>query len=173
MEFLELLKYTLPALIVFITTYVVIRNLIMKDHRNERMKLVLKNREMITPLRLQAYERITLFLERISPNNIVMHQNKPGMSVRDLQQAILNTIRSEYEHNLSQQIYISPKAWGYVVTARSKLIKFINSNASKLHPEEPSLKLSQRLMEAMIEEEQSPTQQAIDYLKSEVQQLFG
>ena len=70
-----------------------------------------KNQSVVLPLRLQAYERMALFLERIDPNQLVMRIHTPGLTVSQEQNLLLTAIRSEFEHNLSQQIYISDPVW--------------------------------------------------------------
>ena len=172
MEILEILKYTIPALIVFFTTLFTIRTFVRAEEKRNHLKIVLRNKELITPLRLQAYERIILFLERISPEALIMRLNKPKMNVRQLQTEMLRVIRTEFDHNLSQQLYLSPKAWGYVVNSKSKLINFINSTAGKLNPAAPSIKYSTMLLEALMEDQKSPTQQAIIEIKKEIARLF-
>lgn len=108
MEILEIIKYTLPAAIVFLTAYFLIMALIKNDQDKRKHEIILQNQKTVTPIRLQAYERIILFLERISLESLIMRTNKKGISSKELQASMLNTIRSEFEHNLSQQIYLTP-----------------------------------------------------------------
>ncbi len=100
---------------------------------------------MITPLRLQAYERAILFLERISPENLIMRVNKSGFTCQQLQSELMQTIRSEFEHNLSQQIYISHGAWEMLKIARGRTIQLINSLAEKIPKDSPSINLSKAI----------------------------
>ena len=172
MEVLEILKYTVPALIVFFTTFVIMRQMIMKEQAREKLELVLQNQKPITPIRLQAYERLTLFLERITPHSLIMRVNKPGMTCAQLHQGLLQAIRAEYEHNMSQQVYISTKAWEVVKNARSGVIKLVNTSAEKFKPDEPALKLSTLILERSMEVEKHPTQVAIEFLKSELSEIF-
>jgi len=110
MEILEVLKYTLPALIVFLTAYFLIRAFIRNDQDKRKHEIVLQNQKNVTPVRLQAYERVILFLERISLESLIMRTSKQGMTSKQIQTSMLNTIRAEFEHNLSQQVYITPAA---------------------------------------------------------------
>ena len=86
-----------------------------------------ETRKAIAPLRFQAYERIVLFLERISPPNMVLRVNKAGMSKEMLQGELLRTVREEYEHNLAQQIYVSDEAWEQVKNAKEEVLSEINT----------------------------------------------
>lgn len=172
MEIVEILKYTLPALIVFFTAYLLIRSFIRNDQKRRNQEIILQNQKTITPIRLQAYERVTLLLERISLESLIMRVNKPGMTCQQLHQAMLSTIRAEFEHNHSQQIYITTKAWAVIKNARVNLTKIINTSADKVKPRDPALKLSTLILETMMEMDKAPTQVAIDFLKSEVNQVF-
>ncbi|MFP4042124.1 MAG: hypothetical protein ACLFPH_06815 [Bacteroidales bacterium] len=169
---LEILKYTIPALIVFFTAFYTLRMLIKNDQKKRNYELVLKNKSLITPIRLQAYERLTLFLERISPDALVMRLNKENRTVNQLQNEMLKTIRSEFDHNLSQQIYVSPKAWLMVKHARENTVKLINTTVQEMKPGEPAIKLSRVLLQKVMEEGQSPTKKAVQYLKEEVKNFF-
>jgi len=169
---LEILKYILPALIVFFTAYFTIKILIKNDQRKRDYEIIMKNKQIVTPVRLQAYERLTLFMERISPDALVMRISKDNLTVRDLQNKMLQTIRSEFDHNVSQQIYVSPQAWEVVKSARENIVKLINTTAQSLKPDDPAIKLSRLLLERFMEQEQSSAKVAIDYLKREVRSFY-
>jgi heme/copper-type cytochrome/quinol oxidase subunit 2 len=169
---LEILKYVIPALIVFLTAYLTVRALLRHDQKKREREIILKNKQMITPVRLQAYERLTLFLERISPDNLVMRFSKDNLTVSQLQNQMLKTIRSEFDHNVSQQIYISPRAWEVVKSARENTVKMINTTAQTMRPDEPAIKLSKALLEKIMEQQKSPSRVALDYLKREAGTFF-
>jgi hypothetical protein len=171
-EWLELLKYTIPALIVFLATYLVLQNMTKAQERRLRAEIVLGNQKLITPLRLQAYERMVLFLERISVESLVVRLNKPGMTVQQLHQAILLSIRQEYDHNLSQQVYLSASAWEVIQNARQNTLKLINSQLEHHKPDRPAIEFSRQLLEQLVEFEKLPTRTAIDFLKAEISNLF-
>ena len=113
----DILKITIPALIVFLTAWVLLRNMIRNDQDKRRQELILQNSRTVTPIKLQAYERIVLFLERISLESLLVRVSSSDMTASQLHSALLNTIRSEFEHNLSQQIYMSQQAWEVVRNA--------------------------------------------------------
>ncbi|HKK43301.1 MAG TPA: hypothetical protein VJ963_12885 [Bacteroidales bacterium] len=168
----ETLKITLPALLVFLTAWVLIRNMIKNDQDKRRQELVLQNSRTITPIKLQAYERIILFLERISLESLIMRVSTSDMTAAQLHSALLTTIRSEFEHNLSQQIYMSPKAWEVVRNARSGMIKLINSEAEKLPPKSTGMVLSKQLLEKLMDLDKEPTRAAIDFVKAEAARMI-
>ena len=168
----EILKITLPALIVFFTAWIILRNMIKNDQDKRRQELILQNNRTVTPIKLQAYERIILFLERISLESLLVRVSSSDMSASQLHTALLNTIRSEFEHNLSQQIYMSQQAWEVVRNARSNTIKIINSEAEKMPAKSSGIALSKLLLERIMELEKEPTRAAIDYIKGEIARII-
>lgn len=164
----DILLMTIPALIVFLTAWLVLRNMMKNDQDKRRQELILQNTKTVTPTRLHAYERIVLFLERISLESLLVRVSTPEMSAPQLHSALLTTIRSEFEHNLSQQIYMSSQAWEVVRNARSSMIKIINTEFEKLPDGSIGMALSKRLLEKIMEMDKEPTRVAIDYLKAEI-----
>ncbi len=171
-NFYEILKITIPALLVLLTAWVLIRSLLRNDQDKRRQELILQNSRTVTPIKLQAYERIVLFLERISLESLLVRVNTSGMTTLQLHSALLTTIRSEFEHNLSQQIYMSPQAWEVVKNARSNMIKMINSEFEKAKNSDNAMELSKRLLESVMEMDVEPTRAAIDYLKGEIGRMI-
>jgi hypothetical protein len=169
---IDILKITIPALIVFLTAWVLIRNMIKNSEDKHRYELMLNNSKTVTPIKLQAYERIVLFLERISLESLLVRVSSSDMTVQQLHSALLTTIRSEFEHNLSQQIYMSQQAWEVVRNARSSTIKIINSEAEKIKSDAPGMLLSKNLLESIMQLEKEPTRAAIDYVKAEVTRMI-
>ena len=171
--FFDILKVTIPSFIVFLTAYLLIRAFIENDQLKRRMEIKRQNQKTITPLRLQAYERIILFLERISPESMLVRIPGENLSSRQLQVQLLQVVRSEFEHNLSQQIYISEQAWEVVKTSKESTIKLINSAADQLKDETPAIELSKIILYSLMEANKvAPSSIAIKVLKNEVQQFF-
>lgn len=171
-EVLEILKYTIPALIVFLTSFLSFRFLIKREEKNKKYELLLNNQKYISGMRLQAYERIILFLERISPESMLKRVHKRGMTARQLQNELLSTITGEFEHNFSQQIYITPESWQMAVKAKENIVKLINTTAANFKPDTASIHLSKAILEKVMEMDQKPVAPALQYIRKEVQQLF-
>ena len=171
-NFYDILKITIPALIVFFTAWVLLRNMIKNSENKRRYELILQNSRTITPVKLQAYERIVLFLERISLESLLVRVSTSDMTASQLHSALLKTIRSEFEHNLSQQIYMSLQAWEVVRNARSNMIKIINSEVEKLPENSSGMVLSKQLLEKIMEMDKEPTRAAIDYVKAEIARII-
>jgi len=172
MEVFEILKYILPALIVFITSYLTIRTFLEKDERKQRHELNLNNQKLITPLKLQAYERIILFLERITPESLLIRVATGGIDVKTLQSFLLQTIRQEFEHNLSQQIYVSPQAWDAVKTAKESIINLINTASMRLTEGATPMEFSKTIIEMYLSVDESPSMYAINKIKQEIQEIL-
>jgi predicted O-linked N-acetylglucosamine transferase (SPINDLY family) len=169
---LEILKYTLPALIVFITAILILRAMIKNDQQKRNLEINLANQKTILPLRLQAYERICMLLERISPESMIMRVNQPNMKAQQLQNELINTIRAEFDHNLSQQVYISHEAWEMVKKARANIIQLINTASEQIKPDASSITLSKKILELVMEHNISPVGPALNFIKKEVQELY-
>jgi hypothetical protein len=169
---LELLKYTIPALIVFLTAYLILTKLISNEDKRRKVETILNNQKMFLPIRLQAYERMILMLERLSPQSLVIRTQKPNMTNQDLQSALLKSIRSEFEHNMAHQLYISDAAWEIIKSSKENLIRLINQNAISLKPDGPAIQLSKYILEKILDSDKDPLQKAILYLKTEIRTLF-
>jgi hypothetical protein len=161
----EILKITLPALLV-------IRSMLRDDQDRRRQELLLQTVKTITPVKLQAYERIILFLERISPESLIMRIARPEQTAQQLHSDLISTIRSEYEHNLSQQIYMSNEAWEMVKNARGTVVKLINNVATQLPPTATGEELSRLLIEEVLDMDSEPCRAAIDFVKAELARVM-
>ena len=102
-------------------------------------------------IRLQAYERLILLTERISLPGLISRMNQPGLSGRDTQYLLTQTIRQEFDHNITQQIYVSPEAWDAVRNLKEQNIHIINQVASYLPAEISGVELNKHLLEMIIE----------------------
>jgi len=171
-ELFELLKIIFPALIVFGATYFLIKNFLENESRKRLTDIRQANQSIVTPIRLQAYERITLFLERIAPNSLVMRVYRNGMSAKLLHGELIKTIREEFEHNISQQIYMSNAAWEVVRTAKEETTKLVNIAANSIQDSATGLELSQKIIEISGQLKKLPTQVAVEAIKKEIGQAF-
>jgi len=183
LETLEILKYILPSGVVFITAYFLLKIFLNSQEEIQKKELQTKMEELrlqikqqdkreLTPIRLQAYERMVLFLERISPQSLIFRVQNPGQTVMQLQTALLAAIRSEYEHNLAQQLYISKESWAMLRTAKEEVVKLVNTAASGLKPLDNGIELSKRVFELSVSADNKNTERAISMLKKDIHKLF-
>jgi hypothetical protein len=168
----ELLKYILPLITVFVFIYFILNNFLEDNLKQRQLEFRMKHQENFSPIRLQAYERLVVYLERITPSNIVMRVHKNGMSARMLQTELLKSIRQEYEHNIAQQIYISNAGWDLIKGAKEEMIKLVNASAAKVGDNADGIELCKVLLEITMNVDKLPTQIAMDYIKKEIRQSF-
>ncbi len=171
-DFLEILKYILPSGVVFATAYFLLKAFLENENRKKMLELKMANQTVSIPVRLQAYERIILLLERISPGSLVIRVTQPGMTAFQLQTALIQNVREEFEHNLAQQIYLSSAAWELTKNAKEETIKLINIAASKLNESASAIDLGSVIFELSAHNDKLPVTTAIEYIKKEVRQLF-
>jgi hypothetical protein len=168
----ELLKYILPSLVVLATAYYLLKMFLDKETEKTQLQMRIDVQKITLPVRMQAYERLVLLLERMEPAGLLVRINVPGMSAAQLQSALVQSVRSEFDHNLSQQLYVSTKAWEMVRNAREETIKRINSAATKLNPDATSADLASLILIDDIDAEQSTVKRALDVLKTEARTNF-
>ncbi len=125
----------------------------------------------IMPLRLQAFERFVLFLERIHPSNLVMRLNNPDLTSVQLQSILVRTIREEFEYNLSQQLYLSQQTWELVKNAKEDMVALINQATARAGDESMAEALVKNIFEMVIEKGKLPSEMALDQIKNELQAL--
>ena len=134
------------------------------DERSETLKVV-------TPIRLQAYERMALFLERIAPSSLVLRCWQPGMDLKLLQGVMTKNIRDEWEHNLSQQVYLSPGLWARIREAKDEMVNLVNSAAVSLPDTSDPTRLAAAIFASAATH--APVDGALDAMHKELHELFG
>ena len=169
---MELLQYTIPALLVLIVAYLLMHRFFKSEDERRTLELQKVNLQILTPTRLRAYERLTLLLERINPNNMLVNKIESSLDCLDFHATILNDIRREFEHNASQQIYVSESLWEDIEEARENLVQLVNASASQCKPGEPATKLANIVVEVYNTPEETALDVALGALKNEVKQLF-
>ena len=168
----EISKYIIPSLVVFGTAYLLIKEFLKREEKKLKLEVFLANQKEITPIRLQAYERLIIFLERIHPESLIIRENAAGMNNQQLQQKLLVAIRNEFEHNLSQQVYVSPRLWMLIKNAKENMIQLVNAEASQLLPTDSSLGLSKAVIEAHMQIQKPAVESAISELKEEIGNIW-
>ena len=170
MNFEVLIAFLLAGLIVFGGVYMLMNRFFKQESERRAWEWRKQNNDIVMPIRLRAYERIVLFLSRIEPKSLLLRFDFAGMTVLQLQQMLLQAVRDEYDHNVSQQIYISREAWVLVVNARENLTQLINTCASQLNTQADAMELANFLLAAYVSNEQSSIDLAINYIKNEMKQ---
>ena len=129
-------------------------------------------RSTILPLQLQAYERMALYVDRIAPQNLIGRIYQPGMSAVDMQIALVHHIKAEYEHNVTQQIYVSSQTWDAVKTLKDQTITVINQVATGLGPDAPAMDLNKHILEVFLEAGASPSELVAQIINAEAKKIM-
>lgn len=171
--FAEILKYTLPALIVFATAYFLIKQLFDQQSALHAQKLRLDAKKITLPVRFQAYERLSLLCERISLPNVLLRIRTQGMKVADLKLALMVAVSQEFDHNVSQQIYVSDTLWQIIRFAQQDVLNGIAQVAAELDHDAPDQILVDALFAYLDQKPSDPLIQAQTAIRTEIGQLFG
>ncbi len=171
-DLLDILKYILPSLVVFVAVYFVLRSFLENDSKKKILEIKMANQKTITPIRIQAYERMVLFLERINPNNLILRVNRKDYNAFQLQSTLIKTIWEEYEHNMSQQLYISTQAWEIVKRTKEDIIKLINTAAANLNDDADANELAKKIIELSLDNNKPIVVPALEFIKHEVNRIF-
>ena len=169
----NIMLVTIPAVTIGIGLYLVIRAFIRRDQDLRVLEIRAAAGKETRMLRLQAYERMVLFLERISPGVVISRVLSPDMVNHELQLAMIRDIRSEFEHNLTQQLYISSDSWNLIVSAKDEIIKAIGLIASHMPADTGGQQVARVILESMDKSGQMlPNHTALEYLKNEARGLM-
>lgn len=166
---IEIVKMSASGILVLIMAYIILDRFFRNAERKRYFEMKKEAAKALNPIRLTAYERLALFLERINPESLILRTQAPGMSSQMLHLALITTIREEFEHNVTQQIYVSNDVWLMVRGAKENLLMFINTIASQMPDNVPAVELGKVLIEKYNESESAtPIQAALEGLKKEV-----
>jgi hypothetical protein len=169
-KIIELLSYTIPSAVTGLVAYYFFVAHTKNEERKMKLTLLKENQKQALPIKLQAYERMTLFLERINPSKLIIRISSVNNDKEAYASSIINAIEQEFEHNLSQQIYISNKCWSVIIASKNATIQIIKKTASI-----ESIKNAQELREEILKallNNTPPSTTALAFIKEEVKDLI-
>ena len=169
---IEILKYCIPAICVLLTTWIVMHKFYKSENEKRLWELKRLSQKEISPLRMRAYERLALLLERTTPEHMLIDLNLAEMTPLQVQAHLMHATRLEYDHNLSQQVYVSEEVWKLIENAKNQTIAFINSIAQQLPPQSTALEYAKMLITAYATNGDTPNELALQALKKEAQTLL-
>jgi len=172
-EFIEVLKYTIPGLILLAGVFGLLYYFNNKEKGEQRIDLLTSNYKILTPIRLQAYERISLLLERIHPEALIQRVNNRNLTAGQAKMLLIESVREEFDHNLSQQIYIGSSTWQTIKNAKEQIIRTINITSSEVDPKKPGILFLKSFLEKYNELQTQPIETASEIVKKEVRQYFS
>ena len=169
---MEIIKYCIPALIVLFATWIVMYKLFKNEAEKRAWEMKLKTQKEISTIRLRAYERLTILLERTTPEHLLSEMPIAEMTVDQIQKRMIQTVKMEFDHNMSQQIYVSDELWDKIILARNEVANFITAVTPQIAPETQGLEYAKMLIQAYKSNGTTPHQLALISLKNEVQALL-
>ncbi|WP_322549482.1 hypothetical protein [Flavobacterium psychraquaticum] len=169
-KLLEIAAYTLPALITGGVAFVMMQKFYNSEESKRKFELLRENQKQALPIRLQAYERVVLLLERINPTQLLLRVAPISKSKEDYATLLTHNIQTEYEHNLTQQIYLTAETWDIILKAKNSTVQMIRKNAIREDIVDAD-KLREAIMLELTEVE-SPSSIAISFLKEELKRVF-
>lgn len=162
----------LGGIIAVTAAYFLLRGDIQNYFRFKALESHKDNRATLFPLRLQAYERLLIFIERINPSNLLVRVHQPGIELSAFQALIVNEVNTEYQHNVTQQLYINTASWSVVRKLKDDTVAMINNAAQGLPADATGLDLSKKILQHMSSIEENPYLLTIDLLKQDIHILF-
>lgn len=168
-DIFQLFAFLLPAVVTGAVAFYFFRLHTRNEDGRRRFLLHKDSQKDTLPIRLQAYERMVLFLERIAINSLVVRVAPKSTDKSDYENLLIKQIETEFEHNLSQQIYMSDECWNIIKAAKNATIQMIRS-AGMSDTDSPD-KLREDILNQTMDK-QSPSATALAFVKKEVSELW-
>jgi hypothetical protein len=169
----DIFKFSISGVFIFFVAWYFIKPMLLQNLNFQRVELKKSGLQHTLPLRLQAYERSVLFIERINPSNLLVRLHTPGMSASQMHQIVLAEIRSEYQHNISQQIYVSDISWSVVKKIKDETIGIVSSALNALPPDASAMDLNKSVLTHLAGLDiENPYDMALSLVKRDIQHLF-
>lgn len=169
-DLIEILKYTIPSLITGGVAAYFLKQMVANENNKRKFEAFKEKKQQSLPIRLQAYERMTLFLERIQTESLCYRINPENTNKIEYAKSLIANINAEFEHNLVQQIYMSSECWNVILTSKTTLMNQITATSMR-----DDLNTGEDLRNTLLKEykpEESPIQVALLYIQKETHQLF-
>ncbi|HAB35107.1 MAG TPA: hypothetical protein DCE58_00750 [Cryomorphaceae bacterium] len=170
--FYDTLRTVFPSILILIVVYLMMSGFLDNEDKRRRSERLATSQKQALPIRLQAYERLALLLERISPTSLLLRVKASSLNKSEYLLLLQQSIRAEFEHNLSQQVYVSEHVWDMVSTAKSAMVSLINTVAAELPEDATGAELSKAILNKTMEMGPLPTRTALAVLRREIAQEF-
>jgi Na+/H+-translocating membrane pyrophosphatase len=172
-QILEILKYILPSVVVLIATTMIVNKFLVKEIERKQLSIFAQNSDSAMKLRLQAYERLTIFVERMNAKSLISRYYVQQATAQDVQIAMVQGIRAEYEHNLSQQLYVSHEVWQTITTVMEQEITMINRIGASCEMGASATEFIKKISEYIVNTESTiPTDIALETLNKEAKRIL-
>lgn len=169
---LELLKITVPALVVFATAYYLVKKHLDTSVRLRQMELKQSALHTTVPMKIQAYERLAVFCERSEIMSLLSRFYDADMRCKELLFMMVGAIKQEYEHNVSQQVYVSDNLWKIIKLARNQNIAILESIGTSVGLDASAADLHQAIRKHLSEHPENPLGTAQAAIRQEASLLL-
>jgi hypothetical protein len=169
---LDILKFTIAGAGVIWIAFYLVKPYLDKQNQVQLLELKRSVSSQTLPLRLQAYERVVLFIDRINPANMLIRLNAGGLSAVDLHIVIVNEIRTEFQHNVTQQIYVSSRVWAVMKRVKEDTMSLVNNAIKGLPQNATAMELSKTVLIHLSQLEDDPYEIAINLVRQDLEELF-
>ena len=168
----DLLVLSFGIFAALMAVYYVLKNEIETFFVINNRELKKESRAHLLPLRLQAHERLIVFVDRLNPANLLVRLHQQGIELTTLQAGILNEIKSEYQHNITQQLYVDSVTWNVVKKLKDDTVAMINHAVNELPANSNGIELSKAVLQHMATMKENPYDLTIELIKKDIQKLF-
>lgn len=169
---IDLLVLSFGIFIAFLAVYYVLKNEIVSFLEIKNLRSKKQDHAHLLPLRLQAHERLIVFVERLNPSNLLVRLHQQGIELATLHAGILNEIKSEYQHNITQQLYVDNVTWNVVKKLKEDTVAMINHAVIGLPNDANGIELSKSVLQHLATLKENPYDLTIDLIKKDIHQLF-
>ena len=168
----DILKYTISGLGIVWVAFYMVKPYLDRDEKMQLLEFKKAISSQTLPLRLQAYERLVLFIERVNPANLLIRLNGPAYNAHELYSLINEEIRNEFQHNITQQLYVTARAWAVVKRVKDDTLGVINNTIKNLPESATGLDLSKAILGSLSQLEDNPYDIGANLLRKDLEELF-
>ncbi|MFT5158318.1 MAG: hypothetical protein ACI83I_002884 [Bacteroidia bacterium] len=169
---LQIIQFVIPSLVVFFVTYLSIQKYFDEDYKRRQLEYKSKTGEVLNPLRLQSYERLTIFLDRMKPDNLILRTADNRRSATEYKHELVSTVTEEFAHNVSQQLYVSDQAWLLIQTIKNDMLQLIETSYEQMPEQARATDLGKAIFQSLMNKNEDRVQVAINFLKKEINLVF-
>jgi Na+/pantothenate symporter len=168
----DIIKYTVAGTGVVWIAFYLFKPYLDKSESIQLLEIKKDISKQTLPIRLQAYERIVLFVERVNPSNMLIRLNGTAFSAAELHALVVAELRSEFQHNITQQLYVSTRAWAVIKRVKDDTLSVVNNAAKALPENATGLDLSKIILAHLSTLETNPYDIALSLIRNDVEELF-
>lgn len=162
----------LGGTVIVVVAYYMVRNDILTFLSARKKMPIGDHRNDLLHLRLQAHERMIIFVDRINPANLLLRLHQPGIEVGTLQAMAINEIKTEFQHNITQQLYLDPQTWSVMLKLKDDTIAMINNAVKNLPAEASGTDLSKKVLTHLSDMNDNPYELTIGLIKQDIHRMF-